>query len=565
MKNESIDFINAIEIVEKCLKDTKSNSSFDKNAYDGIAVKSLCKSNTLDHGEGNETHIAITGEQMCFFPYVCQDVPNHGNKKDTSTLEILKKYYTVAIEVIFNQENFEYLHIDHSNSNYIFINKELKSHTCIWIGKRTNQPDQIKMSLITCDHPSFVDFRKSLKQDDYLLILKRKNKLIYEFYGIKNEDLNEIKKLNNRCIYSNSITLIPVSNISISTAKPNVPYNYILFGAPGNGKSYQVKQIVEGYIHFRTTFHSELDYNGFVGVYKPITNSKSIEYKFTPKIFLKAYVKAWEQHKTRTPVFLDIEEINRGNCALIFGDIFQLLDRDENGYSAYPIDVDDDIRTYLKEYFENLNDDVKNDYINSISNLSKVDKFDYGKIAFPNNFFIISTMNTSDQSLFPVDSAFRRRFSWKYVPINYDEIKDYTLECDGSKYSYKDILEKLNNKIKLVTDSEDKQIGQRFIKLDNNSKIITAEDFINKICLSVWNDVFKDEGESENNFFCIKENEKLSSISFNELAIKNSLLNEIFKFNDIGLSTSKSNVTVETKSETQISDQNSSNDDEVPE
>jgi 5-methylcytosine-specific restriction endonuclease McrBC GTP-binding regulatory subunit McrB len=118
-------------------------------------------------------------------------------------------------------------------------------------------------------------------------------------------------------------------------------------------------------------------------------------------VFTNAYIAAWEN--TKKPVYLVIEEINRGNCAQIFGDLFQLLDRDkETGKSEYPIKADKDLVAHIEKVLGAGHEGIKN-----------------SELCLPPNLIIYATMNTSDQSLFPMDSAFKRRWSWIYEPINY--------------------------------------------------------------------------------------------------------------------------------------------------
>lgn len=223
-----------------------------------------------------------------------------------------------------------------------------------------------------------------------------------------------------------------------------------------------------------------------------------ISYEFTPQAFTKAYVKAW---KTREPVYLIIEEINRGNCAQIFGDLFQLLDR-KDGVSEYPIDADNDLKYYLER------EDVLGVGHDGIAN---------GKLRLPSNLNILATMNTSDQSLFPMDSAFKRRWDWECVPINYknaDSAK-YTINIDGKDYLWHDFLENVNARIKKATDSEDKQMGNFFITGN-----VTENQFVNKVMFYLWNDICKEEFGSLNNFFRNYIDEKKSEteeFSFNDL------------------------------------------------
>ena len=285
----------------------------------------------------------------------------------------------------------------------------------------------------------------------------------------------------------------------------------IFYGCPGTGKSRKVKDITEGedgvnIVYFdekgakiydiesyglnskvstniyRTTFHPDYDYSTFVGSYKPVmtpildvngneTGKEELAYEFVPQVFTNAYVRALKSladanlTESEKQVYLIIEEINRGNCAQIFGDLFQLLDR-KNGRSEYSIIPDAELRKYLAK--EGL-----------ASN----------ELELPENLHIYATMNTSDQSLFPMDSAFKRRWAMEYVPIDLDQetAKKYTFKISGEDYSWVEFLRKINPLIRKATDSEDKQMGEFFIK-DH----VTEEEFVNKVMFYLWNDVCKD-------------------------------------------------------------------------
>ena len=229
-------------------------------------------------------------------------------------------------------------------------------------------------------------------------------------------------------------------------------HQIIYYGAPGTGKSYKIKEYLESQQVskeniFRTTFHPDSDYATFVGTYKPTmveqyryTDNgtkvkyteddnlacaqksdpiidKSIEYSFVPQVFLNAYIRAYQ---TQENVYLVIEEINRGNCAQIFGDLFQLLDRNAEGRSDYTIKADTDLRAYLENILGSDNEGIKD-----------------GELCLPSNLYIFATMNTSDQSLFPIDSAFKRRWDWEYEPIKYKN-QDWSIIVGSKQYSWVD-------------------------------------------------------------------------------------------------------------------------------
>ena len=281
------------------------------------------------------------------------------------------------------------------------------------------------------------------------------------------------------------------------TAKPTLQQIY--YGAPGTGKSYKINEITKSTKNFtRTTFHPDSDYSTFVGCYKPtmeptgtIVGGKEqtkISYSYVAQAFLQAYTAAWKN--TSEPYYLIIEEINRGNCAQIFGDLFQLLDRDENGMSSYGITPDKDIANYLKKEFAKIeieNADIKNG----------------NTMILPSNLYILATMNTSDQSLFPIDSAFKRRWDWEYVPIE-DAGKKHYIKVGNKKYDWWTFIDTINNSIDHITGSEDKKMGYWFVKPQNNDREITAKQFVGKVLFYLWNDVYKDYFDMSQCIFKIK-------------------------------------------------------------
>ncbi|MQN35602.1 AAA domain-containing protein, partial [Prevotella copri] len=295
----------------------------------------------------------------------------------------------------------------------------------------------------------------------------------------------------------------------------------IYYGAPGTGKSKTIKDLTFGESVIRTTFHPDSDYASFVGTYKPITeevdlrdcNGKKvideetnevvteerIAYKFIPQAFLEAYVKAWKKLGSSKKQFLIIEEINRGNCAQIFGDLFQLLDRNEYGFSDYPIVADKDMQKYLEKEFEGweiTNKDEINQLYGEANMVSLIMKGE--RLVLPSNLYIWATMNTSDQSLFPIDSAFKRRWDWKYVPIREGRDKEtnaplnWYINTGDKQYKWWSFISKVNELIGSLTNSEDKKLGYFFCKAKDGE--IDADLFVSKVIFYLWNDVFKDYG-----------------------------------------------------------------------
>ena len=301
----------------------------------------------------------------------------------------------------------------------------------------------------------------------------------------------------------------------------------IYYGAPGTGKSKTIKDLTFGESVIRTTFHPDSDYASFVGTYKPITEEvdlrdcygkkvidddtkevvkeERIAYKFIPQAFLEAYVEAWKKLGSSKKQYLIIEEINRGNCAQIFGDLFQLLDRNEYGFSDYPIVADKDMQKYLEKEFEGweiTNKDEINQLYGEANMVNLIMKGE--RLVLPSNLYIWATMNTSDQSLFPIDSAFKRRWDWKYVSISEGRDKatnaplNWYINTGDKQYKWWSFIKKVNNLIGSLTNSEDKKLGYFFCKAKDGE--IDADLFVSKVIFYLWNDVFKDYGFDDKDF-----------------------------------------------------------------
>ena len=359
--------------------------------------------------------------------------------------------------------------------------------------------------------------------DDYFAI-KKKNSTKYILYYLP----KDIIFSNFFSIAANDqILFISEKSDGVKNEESDIPKSrqIIYYGAPGTGKSHKIKEALGEYEDcpadkkvpkvniFRTTFHPDSDYSTFVGAYKPTKGKRPlyglfgkdtvrmkdgedlfedmITYKFVPQAFLNAYIRAYQ---TDENVYLIIEEINRGNCAQIFGDLFQLLDRDENGISEYTIKADADLKSFLEEELGEDNPGIKD-----------------GELCLPSNLYIYATMNTSDQSLFPIDSAFKRRWDWEYEPIKYKNT-DWKIVIDGTEYSWVSLQRKVNDKILSATSSEDKMLGDYFVNPSDG--IITDKVLLNKILFYLWNDVCKD---GEGDIFRTKEGDKEADITFSDL------------------------------------------------
>lgn len=292
----------------------------------------------------------------------------------------------------------------------------------------------------------------------------------------------------------------------------HIPLQKIWFGTPGSGKSYTVKKFIENRngVMIRTTFHPDSDYATFVGSYKPVKKDDGLTYEFVPQAFTEAYVAAWKEHgeESGKEIFLVIEEINRGNCAQIFGDLFQLLDRGADGMSEYPIKADKDLCKYLES-----------DEALGVSHPGIAG----GNLRLPANLHIYATMNTSDQSLFPMDSAFKRRWDWEYVPIDLKcPESQFTITIGDIVYKWPSFLEKVNERIHTLSDSEDKQMGNFFIKRD-----VDVDEFKSKVMFYLWSEVCK-EYEKSGSFFKNKRNGD-AEFTFNSLFPTNDETNAILQ------------------------------------
>lgn len=315
-------------------------------------------------------------------------------------------------------------------------------------------------------------------------------------------------------------------------------FNKIIFGPTGTGKSKlaneYAKNIAEDKNILTVSFHPEYSYFDFMGQYKPVVYEKNsstenvlspynykstnmtlnqsyVSYSFTYGIFFEAIIKSLSNDKN---VVLLIEEINRGDCATIFGDVLQLLDRDENGNSKYHLNLSLDMKRYLISLFNiiNLNNNKNVNIMQGVSNedlKNSIEKLlESEKIYIPHNLKIMATMNTSDQSLYPMDSAFKRRWEMEYLAINYE---NKNIKIENNKTNWVELLRVVNKRIIEELNTEDKTIGQWFIIHKNN--LITEKEIKNKLLSYLYFDVFK----HQENIFGDKMYSDILNLSIDEL------------------------------------------------
>lgn len=488
-----------------------------KSEYDGFIVKELKASNTLDEGRTtNQTHIAITGEQMDLFPYIraVGYFDNEYNNQDPN----LKKYYVLQIPVYLHQDNLIYLGC---NCN----EHEKKVYASVVRSRRDGAADQIQMSMINLDSPDFVSFRKCCHTNDFLIILKRKSEVLYDFYAIKAENVSdELNKLNNHFYKESTNTVVRFDQVveQNNVFNDSIGFNKIFYGIPGCGKSYKIDAMLNHKPEFvdeaiknkivkkadesdiiRTTFYLDYSNSDFIGQIYPCVEKVEVNnddgsvdyksivtYKRIPGPFTKALLRAYQHliDKDNSQVYLIIEEINRGNAAAILGDTFQLLDR-KNGDSEYPIN-NEFIESYLKENLENIE--------------SLPSNYNLERIMIPHNLTIFATMNTSDQNVFPLDTAFKRRWNRERITNDWENIghikemyvpyTDITWETFAKTINKEMISQSIKKDAPI---SEDKQMGAYFANEDMltdgpmEKDDVKLSNFENNILDYLYNDVTK--------------------------------------------------------------------------
>lgn len=572
-----MNFTEAIEIVKNIAPE------YAVNEYDGIIVKRLEASNTLDEGRTtNQTHIAISGEQMNMFPYLMADGYFQCSYDDRD--EQLKKYFITQIPLYIYKNDVNYLSGGMKTGIIFEENNSRCVHASIVRSRRKEQADQVQLSLTTMDDQAFVAFRKLLHTGDYLVLLKHKEKLFYDCIGIKAVDETKgeyhLSTLNNkffklptntkvdikkiieikdaqvekteftlqelgsilRDMYSNAENRMQVASIHIfgikygknilekefrapdviKAAGLNESYstelqkalniyrclnkniydisiagetelekdaktpkvrktgaeNILLYGVPGAGKSHEIKTKYCSDEKFmeRVVFHPDYTYSDFVGqilprVEKDESGNEKLKYVFTPGPFTKMLKKA--EKDPDHYYYLVIEELNRGNAPAIFGEIFQLLDRkDEDEFP--PEEVGE------SEYG-----------ISNYEVATEVYEDEEHPVRIPSNMYILATMNTADQNVFTLDTAFQRRWDMRQIENKFDESEHSKDIIEGTKVNWGAFATVINDMVLEINvdkaSSEDKRLGTYFAK----KKELEVNRFPEKVLKYLWDDAFK--------------------------------------------------------------------------
>lgn len=461
------DFEEYFQQVAAKVKDISDlNLSSDK--YDAVFTKSLRTTNLLNKqgSTSKQSHIAITGKSRDIFPYI-----NIASYTDVDGDNAFKSFYVLKVKMTFYLSNFEYAK---AASVDIFAGKSsVDAGVSVKLSRPNNGP-QIELGNTTQSDENSRVFRELFDEGDVLVLLKRKEQLHYDAFILRKDDVGDLPIDCIGMLKGKTVTT-PVDEDSFefpSQTGQDIPKavtggkNVIFYGAPGTGKSYGIKYFIRenglpdydpkvgNPLVFRVTLHPEYEYSDLVGQLRPsVKENDRVTYELAPGVFTSALKKAVENPDKH--VFLIMEEMSRSNVAAVFGDLFQLLDRDATGRSQYSINNE-----LLANKVFGIGPDQANDF----------------PVFLPSNLTIIGTVNTNDQNVFVMDTAFKRRFLWKYVSTNID-LAHFTNNAKieiATDYSidWAVFYQSLNHFI--VADlglAEDKQIGPYFINFQDEGKV----------------------------------------------------------------------------------------------
>ena len=496
----------------------KQGITVSADDYDGIVVKMLECNNT--RGCGEQTHIEFTGAQMEMFPYLASykyfnDFRNEGDFKSfysfkmPISLDRLNLQYLLEKHHVYNRDYFDERKRNAFEEHVSFLKEILQSdnfqdktkfdsYSTLLRGLK-DSGEHTEISQIKSSDKKFEALRWLLPVNSYIVILKLRKEVKYEVYGILPDDAEEISHLHLKFIYYHTAqgvkTLVPLDNFEIPMISEGEcsasdefiddfkfnrlsgGKNQLLYGVPGCGKSWTIKnEICSGVDEFfieRVVFHPDYTYSDFVGQILPKVSEDGVDYKFTPGPFTTIVKKAYENPSYE--FFLIIEEINRGNAPAIFGDIFQLLDRmkkDEAGFKKGTSE------------FGVTNSEIAEEVYGGDNGQRKV--------RIPSNLNIIATMNTSDQNVFTLDTAFKRRWHMQMIENDFSKPSFKDTYIPNTTISWKVFGTAINEIIledsNSTLSSEDKRLGAYFVDEEDLS---SPEQFAEKVLMYLWDDVFK--------------------------------------------------------------------------
>lgn len=445
----------------------KYSNNFKKENIKAIFLKKLPIADVINAnkpaGASNTSHIACTTQSINFFYPILGEIAFNVGIDSHNTFDVY----------------VETLHID-SESEYSFV----PSKCTIWKFPKSGG-DQLGLSKSESDGEMFYELRKKMYPDDILIFFKylnENNDLENYVMLLKHNDKEDKQLIKEIVGEANPKTFAryyeeAVEGIEINKNLKGI--NKIYFGAPGTGKSRHVNKTYYNKYAKRVTFHPEYTYNDFIGYIRPVVIDGDLTYKFVPGTFTEILVEALKDPNNMYSLI--IEELNRANTAAVFGDLFQLLDRKPNGVSEYRVN-NPDIYKYITD-----DDELKVSY-----------KYNDGSVYIPNNLNIIATMNTADQNVFVMDTAFKRRWEFEYLQVKFKNSHPFK----------NNIISKLNIKweafVEIINEfmmsrensslmiSEDKQIGPYFVK---EEELNDCNKFGYKVFLYLWDDVFKMDRE----------------------------------------------------------------------
>ena len=475
--------------------------SWDKaSAFLILQLSNTDSLNKVADNKSNATQIQLTS---------AKEEPKGFNKTEdffpTLTLNKTFSKWRLAIPARINVENIRRLGGNEESQ------KKWKDDT-IQIRRRilNEKNGRGNPTLHVCYEDDLMPLRQNLNVKDYLVIVKLKSINRYYAFGVRaTAALGNEKRMVVAPKADNDTTVFNLEEIereekpiTFETKFPSdLARNRIIFGAPGTGKSFSLKRDIanllkDGGSYERVTFHPDYSYANFVGTYKPVPvidndGKKTITYEFVAGPFMRVYVEALKNSKKEKalPFILAIEEINRANVAAVFGDVFQLLDRDEKNISEYPIHASKDIKDYL---------------VKELGGKAE----DYSILRLPDNMFIWATMNSADQGVFPMDTAFKRRWDFTYKGID-DSEDGISEQCvvigkgaNKRKVKWNDLRKAINSKLSSLKINEDKLLGPYFIsrKIVDIKSTVDNETFIqvfkNKVLMYLFDDAAKQRRSS---------------------------------------------------------------------
>lgn len=446
--------------------------------YDAVMVKPMAATNIIRaNKKSKQTHIAITGPSRDMFPYI--DISNYSSKDGNNNL---KSFYILQVPFHISKKNIDAISVD---ASFDYNEQGIATVTASVKMSKHGDDRQIELGNPTQSSEGFVLYRTLFEPEDLFVVLKREEKIEYDTFIIRKRESDGLTKEFAMRVGKTINTFVDSTKYKNDEPAFKGGHNIIYYGAPGTGKSYRVSEkIKHDYIAdysskqgspdvFRATLHPEYSYSDFVGQLLPKVEQERVTYEFTPGVFTSALKHAISY--PMRPTFLILEEMSRANVAAVFGDIFQLLDRDEDGRSEYTIN---------------------NGLIAQNAILSDADGAadpNNCSVYLPENLFIVGTVNTSDQNVFAMDTAFKRRFTWEYVSPKVDEASfennpDIEISSDMTVSWYK-LYTTLNDFItRDLGLTEDKQIGPYFIKF-GHSQMNPEELVKDKLLQYLWEDV----------------------------------------------------------------------------